>query len=91
MHTKPTVTPRQRNSTAPEHDPCFHVEMSGGRSLALRLEPGKRDVPLYRLSVWSDTGLQAGGFGGTERQIIELLMALQKLAAVVDEGGFPHV
>ncbi len=31
----------------------------------------------------------AGGFGGTERELIEVMMALQNVSQLVDERGFP--
>jgi hypothetical protein len=82
---------RHRNPSKPAPDLCFHIPLSGGRSLALRLEPGKRPTPLYRLSVWSEIGMCAGGFGGTSAEVGEILLALQQLSQVIEQHGFPGV
>src|SRR5215207_2076724 len=79
-----------RNSVTPDgKEPIYHVLLTRERSLALRLEPGSRPTPLYRLSLWTSSGLVAGGFGGTTTDIIEILLALGQLGQRVDQEGFP--
>lgn len=68
---------------------AFSIPLSHGRKLTLRLEPGSRPTPLYRLAIWAPNGMQAGGFGGTTREITELFLALDRLARLVDGGGWP--
>jgi hypothetical protein len=54
MHSKHRQNP---NATPAHNGPCFHVPLSAGRSLALRLAPGKRTT----------CGLPAEGASNTER------------------------
>lgn len=80
---------RHQNPSETAPAPIYHFDISHGRSVALRLEPGSRPTRLYRLSLWANTGMCAGGFGGTGKDLLEILMAVERIARQVDTEGLP--
>lgn len=68
---------------------AYVVPLRHGRHLHLRLEPGDRPTPLYGLALVAANGMAAGGMTGTSADMVELLLAIERLARTVDAAGFP--
>ena len=66
----------------------YTVPLAHGRTLWLRSE-GPRRIPLYRLGIWSEAGMQAGGVTMTGPELEEFMLAVEHLGKILALHGLP--